>query len=170
MTTIHTYIDTPLGQLLLASRDHKLSRMVFADEGQTQVGPDWLRRDEALLFRQAARQLEEYAAGERWSFDLPVLLSGTPFQIEVWQAIAAIPFGQTVSYGELAAQLGWPRAMRAVGTAAGKNPLCLVVPCHRVIGKSGALTGYAGGLARKRRLLDFEAGKSPLELPELLSA
>jgi methylated-DNA-[protein]-cysteine S-methyltransferase len=158
--TIYTHIDSPLGQLLLTSREGKLSGLYFADQPHARIAPGWVRRDDAAIFAQTAQQLEDYASGERESFDLPLDLSGTPFQVSVWNAIAGIPFGQTITYSELAQRVGSPQAVRAAGTAAGHNPVGWIVPCHRVVGKNGALTGYAGGIARKSALLDFEAAKS----------
>jgi len=108
----------------------------------------------------AAEQLREYFAGERTSFDLPLALDGTPFQQEAWRALADIPYGETVSYGEQARRLGRPDAVRAVGAANGANPIAIVLPCHRVIGADGSLTGFGGGLETKRRLLDLERSPS----------
>ena len=159
--TTYTHIDSPLGQLLLTSREGKLSGLYFADQPHARIDPGWVRQDDAEIFAQTAQQLEEYATGERESFDLPLSLSGTPFQMLVWHAIAAIPFGQTITYSELAQRAGRsPKDARAVGTATGQNPVCWIVPCHRVVGKGGALTGYAGGIARKSALLEFEGAKS----------
>jgi len=159
--TTYTHIDSPLGQLLLTSREGKLSGLTFADQPHARIAPGWVCRDDADIFVQTARQLEEYASGERESFDLPLGLSGTPLQESVWQEIARIPFGQTITYSELARRVGRsPNDARAVGTATGRNPVCWIVPCHRVVGKSGALTGYAGGIARKNALLEFEGAKS----------
>ena len=159
--TTYTHIDSPLGQLLLTSREGKLSGLYFADRPHARISPDWVRQDDAAMFARTAQQLEEYASGERESFDLPLGLIGTPFQVSVWNAIATIPFGQTITYSELAQRIGRPpKDARAVGTATGQNPVCWIVPCHRVVGKSGALTGYAGGVTRKSALLDFEAAKS----------
>jgi methylated-DNA-[protein]-cysteine S-methyltransferase len=159
--TTYTHIDSPLGQLLLTSREGKLSGLYFADQPHARVVPAWVRQDDADIFAQTQRQLEEYASGEREGFDLPLGLSGTPFQVSVWSAIAAIPFGETLTYGELAKRIGRSsQDARAVGTATGLNPVCWIVPCHRVVGKNGALTGYAGGLARKSALLEFEGAKS----------
>lgn len=159
--TIYTHLDGPLGQLLLTSHKDKLAGLYFADQPHARVDPEWVRRDDADIFTQTAQQLEEYASGEREYFDLPLGLSGTPFQALVWNAIAAIPFGETLTYGELAERIGRsPRDARAVGMATGQNPVSWIIPCHRVVGKSGALTGYAGGILRKRTLLEFEAAKS----------
>ena len=158
---IYTHIDSPLGQLLLSSCEGKLSGLYFADQPHARIAPGWVRQDDAAIFAQTAQQLEEYAAGERESFDVPLNLKGTAFQGFVWTAIAAIPFGQTITYGELAQRIGrLPKDARAVGTATGLNPVSWIVPCHRVVGKSGALTGYAGGIARKSALLEFEGAKS----------
>jgi methylated-DNA-[protein]-cysteine S-methyltransferase len=104
--------------------------------------------------------LEEYASGKRQQFDLPIGLAGTPFQALVWHQISLISFGQTVTYSDLARRIGSPDAVRAVGTAAGRNPLCWIVPCHRVVGRDGSMTGYAGGLGRKEALLAFESGRA----------
>ncbi|HEV3272916.1 MAG TPA: methylated-DNA--[protein]-cysteine S-methyltransferase [Candidatus Methylacidiphilales bacterium] len=159
--TLYTRIDSPLGQLLLTSREGNLSGLYFADQPHARIAPGWTRRDDAAIFARTARQLEEYASGERESFDLPLGLSGTAFQVFVWNAIAAIPFGEKITYGELAQRAGRSsRDARAVGTATGQNPVSWIVPCHRVVGKRGDLTGYAGGLARKHALLEFEAAKS----------
>jgi len=159
--TTYTHIDSPLGQLLLTSREDKLSGLYFADQPHARIAPEWIRQDDAGIFTETSQQLAEYATGERESFDLPLALSGTPFQVSVWNAIAAIPFGQTITYGELAEQIGRSsRDARAVGMATGQNPVSWIVPCHRVVGKNGDLTGYAGGIARKSALLEFEGAKS----------
>jgi methylated-DNA-[protein]-cysteine S-methyltransferase len=117
------------------------------------------------VFERAEAQLAEYFAGRRRVFDLPLALRGTPFQRAVWTALLDIPYGETASYGELAQLLGKPAASRAVGLANGKNPVSIIVPCHRVIGSTGSLTGYGGGLERKRYLLDFERRPSTRETP-----
>jgi methylated-DNA-[protein]-cysteine S-methyltransferase len=159
--TIYTHSDSSLGQLLLASREGKLSGLYFADQPHARIAPGWVRQDDADIFAQTVQQLDEYASGGRESFELPVSLSGTPFQMFVWLEIAKIPFGQTITYGELAERIGrTPRDARAVGMATGQNPVSWIVPCHRVVGKSGAFTGYAGGFARKNALLEFEGAKS----------
>ena len=151
-------IDTPLGLVLLAATPAGLAGLWF--EGQ-QHSPDsghWLEAplDDALL-QAAAEQVRAYCAGRRHQFDLPLDLShGTPFQQQVWHALLQIERGQTTSYGALARLIGRPRAVRAVGAAVGRNPLSVVVPCHRVVGADGSLTGYAGGLERKAWLLKLE--------------
>lgn len=155
--TAQALVDTPLGTMRIARSTRGIAGLWF--EGQahhpgTLAAP--LRPDDPLL-REAARQLQRYFAGSLRDFELPLDLAGTPFQQAVWQALRTIPAGRTRSYGELAAALGRPRAARAVGAAVGRNPASLVVPCHRVIGRDGALTGYAGGVPRKKALLALEA-------------
>ena len=150
--------DSPLGPLLLAASNQGLAGAWFV-EGQRDA-PDasgWAAAPDHPVLRQAAAQLAEYFSGRREHFDLPLDLSnGTPFQQAVWQALLAIPCGQTTSYGELARRIGRPKAVRALGAAVGRNPVSIIVPCHRVIGADGSLTGYAGGLERKTALLRIE--------------
>jgi len=158
--TNYTHLENPLGELLLTSRGGRLTGLYFVDQAHVPpVEHDWKRDDDAEIFIRTGQQLAEYIAGERIEFDVPLELMGTPFQARVWQVIAAIPFGQTITYGELAEQIGAPQSVRAVGAATGRNPVSWIVPCHRVMGKSGALTGYAGGVSRKKALLDFEASR-----------
>ncbi len=156
-TTRWTMIDSPIGPLLLTADDGGLTRlyMEVRAHGPDDVELDWRRDDGA--FTEARRQLDEYFAGERTEFDLPLNPSGTPFQLTVWEALTTIPYGEVRSYREIAEQIGRPGAARAVGLANGRNPISIVVPCHRVIGASGALTGYGGGLERKQHLLELEA-------------
>ena len=142
-------VDSPVGPLTLAERDGALVRIAFGREGAGAC-------DHTTLLDEAARQLAEYFGGRRRDFDLPLAPAGTPFQREVWAALRTIPYGQTRSYKDIAAAVGRPRACRAVGMANNRNPLPIVIPCHRVIGASGALTGYAGGVDVKRRLLEIE--------------
>jgi len=159
--TIYTHLESPLGELLLTSREGALTGLYFADQLHApRVGHDWVGEDEAEIFVQTGQELAEYVSGERTRFDLSLGLAGTAFQVLVWNAIAAIPFGSTLTYSELAQRIGMPKKARAVGMAAGRNPVCWIVPCHRVVGKNGALTGYAGGVSRKSALLDFEAARS----------
>lgn len=153
-----TTVDSPIGPLLLTASDKGLTGvyMEVHRHGPGDVQPGWQRDDAA--FAEVRRQLDEYFAGERTEFELPLDPAGTPFQLIVWEALRTIPYGDVRSYGEIAAQIGRPGAARAVGLANGRNPLSVVVPCHRVIGASGALTGYGGGLERKQHLLQLEAG------------
>jgi methylated-DNA-[protein]-cysteine S-methyltransferase len=152
-----THFDSPLGRMLLAATDRGLAGVWF--EGQKH-GPDaggWPEDPAHPVLVEAAAQLRAYFAGERDTFDLPLdLQAGTPFQQSVWNALRAIPTGGTTSYAQLARGLGKASAARAIGAAVGRNPLSVVVPCHRVLGTGGALTGYAGGLERKTALLRLE--------------
>jgi methylated-DNA-[protein]-cysteine S-methyltransferase len=161
MSLRYTTIDSPLGDLLLAGENGALSHLWML-EGRHPVVPraDWVEDDAA--FAAATRQLGEYFAGERATFELELALEGTDFQLRAWNALRAIPYGETRSYGEQARRIGSPRAVRAVGLANGQNPIAIIVPCHRVLGADGSLTGFGGGLENKRRLLDLEAGVMPL--------
>lgn len=155
--TTYTTMPSPVGALLLCGDDEGLEGLYLSDHRHGRViGPAWTRRDDA--FSATCEQLEAFFAGERATFDLPLAASGTPFQQTVWRALLDIPYGETESYGALAARLGRPGAARAVGLANGRNPISIVVPCHRVVGASGSLTGYGGGLEAKRALLGLEAG------------
>ena len=157
MTTYYCDTPTPIGRLLLARDNRGLRRISFPGERQfSGVAADWERAEEP--FRDAIAQLDLYFAGQLRRFDLDIAPEGTPFQRDVWAALVEIPYGRTVSYSELARRVGRPAATRAVGAANGRNPLPIVVPCHRVVGADGSLTGFGGGLAIKRRLLDLEAG------------
>ncbi len=156
-TTRWTSVDSPIGPLLLTASDRGLTGVYMEVHRHGPGGPrlGWERDDAA--FATAHRQLDEYFAGERTSFDLPLDPVGTPFQLVVWEVLRTIPYGEVRSYGEIAVQIGRPGAARAVGLANGRNPISIIVPCHRVIGASGALTGYGGGLERKQHLLQLEA-------------
>ena len=154
---IHSVLDSPIGELLLVGDGHVLHELHMLDAPARSPHP----RDDAALAGVRA-QLQEYFAGERRAFDVALELAGTPFQREVWQALLAIPYGETISYGELARRVRRPCGSRAVGAANGRNPIAVIVPCHRVIGADGTLTGYGGGLERKRLLLDLESGVLPL--------
>lgn len=148
---------SPLGTLRLAARDDSLVGIWF--DGQKydpRAGADWRESPDDALLCEAARQLDEYFSGRRRRFDLPLAPAGTAFQRDVWRAIAAVPAGSTITYAELARRVGRPTSVRAAGAATGRNPLSIVVPCHRIVGAGGALTGYAGGLERKRALLALE--------------
>lgn len=158
MTTIrYDDLPTPIGRLRLVADDKGL-REVWFENGRHRREPDpaWTRSTEALAF--ARVQLEEYFAGTRQAFELPLHPLGTPFQLAVWNELARIPYGTTVSYAHVARRIGQPQAVRAVGAANGRNPLPIVLPCHRVIGSNGNLTGFGGGLPTKRYLLAMEEG------------
>ena len=141
-------VETPVGRLLLCADEAGLVEIRF--------GAREIRTDETEILLRAERELREYFAGERRGFDVPLHPSGTAFQTRVWNGLRAIPYGKTVTYGELARRIGQPNAARAVGMANHANPLPIIVPCHRVIGADGRLTGYAGGLEIKRKLLELE--------------
>lgn len=159
MTTRTTYfslLPSPVGDLTLTSDGQSLTAIYFEAPKYGPASTDGWVRDDAPL-AEARRQLDEYFRGERTDFDLALAPSGTDFQRSVWTALSHIPFAVTTSYGAIAAQLGRPAASRAVGAANGRNPISIVVPCHRVVGSGGDLTGYGGGLDRKRWLLNHEA-------------
>jgi methylated-DNA-[protein]-cysteine S-methyltransferase len=156
--TRFTVLESPVGELL-ASADAvgRITGLHFCDGRRTpEPNSEWVRDEGALA--PLRRELEEYFAGERREFDVELAPNGSPFQLSVWRALRAIPYGETASYGGIAAAVGQPGAARAVGGANNRNPIAIVVPCHRVIGASGSLTGYGGGLDRKQRLLALEAG------------
>jgi methylated-DNA-[protein]-cysteine S-methyltransferase len=156
-------MDTPIGELLLAGDDDGLSLVGFpTGKMRHDPEPDWIFNEKP--FAAARQQLEEYFAGERKDFDLPLHLSGTDFQVQVLQELRRIPYGETRSYGDIAKRIGRPKAMRAVGAANGRNPIPIIVPCHRVIGSSGDLTGFGGGLDTKEALLRLEAENSDVLL------
>lgn len=157
-STVQCRTDSPLGPVVLAASDAGLAGLWFIGQRhQPEIG-QWPERPQNTILQNACAQLSEYLAGRRQAFDLPLdLRSGTAFQQAVWRALLQIPFGQTTSYGALSATIGKASAVRAVGGAIGRNPLSVVVPCHRVIGAGGSLTGYAGGLERKTALLQLEA-------------
>ena len=153
--TYYTYMESPVGRLLLAGDETGLQRVAFAEGGKAlQPESDW--REDARPLRQAVAQLNAYFAGDLRTFDLPLRMEGTPFQLAVWRALRDIPYGETASYGEIARRVGTPQGSRAVGLANGSNPIAIVVPCHRVIGSNGKLTGYGGGLNNKETLLALE--------------
>ncbi len=152
----YCYLDTPIGELLLAGEDDALAMIGFPKGSMRRdPEPDWIFNEKPLAT--ARRQLTEYFAGTRKEFDLPLKLCGTEFQVLVLEALQEIPYGETVSYGDIAKRIGRPKAVRAVGAANGRNPIPIVVPCHRVIGSSGDLTGFGGGLDTKAELLRLEA-------------
>jgi methylated-DNA-[protein]-cysteine S-methyltransferase len=157
-THLYTRVESPIGELLLVGDGHALHGLHMQD-GRTAVPihREWRRADEP--FAHVRSQLSEYFAGGRVEFDVPLAMAGTPFQRRVWGALQRIPYGETTTYGELARRVGQPSASRAVGLANGRNPIAVIVPCHRVIGSDGSLTGYGGGLERKRLLLELEASR-----------
>jgi methylated-DNA-[protein]-cysteine S-methyltransferase len=159
----YSYYDSPVGSLLLAGDGVALSLISFpSGKAARQPEADWMRRNDA--FKPVKQQMAAYFAGELTDFDLKLAPQGTDFQLAVWSALETIPYGETRSYGDIAAQLGKPDASRAVGAANGQNPLPIVVPCHRVIGSNGNLTGFGGGLECKQFLLRLEQTHTPFSL------
>ncbi|HEY8459085.1 MAG TPA: methylated-DNA--[protein]-cysteine S-methyltransferase [Blastocatellia bacterium] len=154
--TFFTSLDSPVGALLLTSNGEAITGLFMEKHkgGPKPIG-DWIRDD--APFREAADQLKAYFAGELTEFNLPIATGGAPFQRRVWTELRNIPYGSTISYGELARRIGNPKASRAVGAANGDNPISIIIPCHRVIGSNGDLTGYGGGIERKKFLLEFES-------------
>jgi methylated-DNA-[protein]-cysteine S-methyltransferase len=160
--TRYRTIDSPIGLLTLAGDGSVLSHLRMVDQTYEPSRADWLLDDRA--FPAAVEQLDAYFAGELQEFDLRLEFQGTAFQRSVWEALETIPYGETRSYGEIAQQIGSPTASRAVGLANGHNPIAIIVPCHRVIGANGSLTGFGGGLDRKRALLALENNGANLTL------
>jgi len=157
MTTFHCLYPSPIGPLLLMSDGEFLIGLhTENDKYKPRIQPDWVEKAGATPFDRVREELAEYFAGGRREFSLPLKPAGTAFQQKVWGLLCEIPFGETISYGELARRVGNPNASRAVGMANSRNPISIVVPCHRVIGADNSLTGYAGGLDRKRALLEHE--------------
>lgn len=148
----YTFADTPIGAILIAGDGEAIVETYFAG---AKPKPDWIRDDDTL--REAADQLRAYFAGERRDFDLPLAPQGTEFQQSVWSALREIPYGETTTYSAIANSIGRPKAIRAVGAANGANPIPIVIPCHRVIGSNGSMTGFGGGIDVKRQLLALEA-------------
>ncbi len=156
----YRYHDSPIGRLLLAADKTGLQQLLMdIDDKPWQIGEHW--RSAADELDEVCRQLDEYFAGRRQRFELLLAPQGTAFQQAVWQALQAIPFGRTRCYSDLAAEIARPKAVRAVGAANGANPIAIIIPCHRVIGRGGSLTGYAGGLSRKALLLKLEGAQLP---------
>ena len=151
----YTYLESPVGPLLLVADDKGLCRIDFARNGRP-AKPDPAWREDRVALKEAIHQLELYFAGRLEYFDLPLAPHGTSFQMDVWKRLCDIPYGETISYGELARRIGNPKASRAVGLANGSNPIPIIIPCHRVIGSNGKLTGYGGGLPIKEKLLALE--------------
>jgi methylated-DNA-[protein]-cysteine S-methyltransferase len=154
-TVRYTRCESPVGPLLLTATDAGLQHVLFVNGRRPpQVHPSWI--EDLTPLREPIRQLRAYFAGELEKFDLPLAPEGTPFQLKVWQELCDIPYGETIAYGELARRIGNPKAARAVGLANGSNPIPIIIPCHRVIGSNGKLTGYGGGLPIKEKLLALE--------------
>ena len=166
MNTVYAYLDSPVGRLLLTRNESGLTRVYFETDGKPRY-PDhtWVLDPDGLST--AIKQLQEYFVGTRYTFDLDLAPEGTAFQQNVWRVLREIPYGETISYGELAKRIGKPSAVRAVGAANGRNPLGIVVPCHRVIGSDGSLTGFGGGLHVKKALLDLERKHNPVPSRQL---
>lgn len=158
--TVHLLMDSPVGPLRLTSDGTHLTGLYFAEHRHAphSMGEQVSAEEAPVVLAETVRQLSAYFAGERRGFDLPLSAQGSDFQQRVWARLEAIPYGRTWSYGELAAAVGQPGAARAVGLANGRNPISIVVPCHRVVGATGAITGYGGGVERKQALLDLERG------------
>lgn len=157
--TYYTIVESPLGELMVVSDGTHITRIVMQKQKYApDIAADWVHRPDLEPLALAARQLSDYFAQKLQQFDLPLAFSGTAFQQKVWRELLRIGYGETISYGELARRVGSPKAARAVGLANGKNPIAIVVPCHRVIGAGGTLTGYGGGLPRKKKLLELEQG------------
>ncbi len=163
MSRLFTYCPSPLGDLLLAGDGERLQLIGFPDgKARTRHGADWQRSD--APFAELIRQLDAYFAGDLRDFDVALDPQGTAFQQSVWRALTAIPYGSTCSYGAIAEAVGKPKASRAVGAANGQNPIPIIIPCHRVIGSTGKLTGFGGGLPAKVTLLELEQRSSPFRL------
>lgn len=157
----HRTIDSPIGPLLLAADDRGLRFLLFG-KGPKAAAPEPYWEPDRGLLKEPVRQLTAYFKGKLKDFDLPLAPDGTTFQRSVWTELQRIPYGDTISYGELARRIGNPNAVRAVGLANGQNPIAIVIPCHRVIGSNGSLTGYGGGLPTKQALLTLERGQGTL--------
>jgi methylated-DNA-[protein]-cysteine S-methyltransferase len=159
----YRYLTSPLGRIRLSGREGVLTGLHLAAHPRCPPPDPRAIADDAVL-EKAADQLAEYFEGDRTSFDLELELIGTPFQVDVWSALREVPYGETTSYGSIAETIGRPSAVRAVGAANGRNPISIIVPCHRVIGADGSLTGYGWGVDRKSWLLDFEQRTGRLQL------
>jgi len=157
MTYQYKLMPSPVGELTLVARDGKLSAILWEVERANRVRlGELIEANDSPVLRETERQLKEYFAGTRNQFELELDFAGTDFQKQVWQALLTIPFGETRSYSQIAEQIGNPKAVRAVGAANGRNPISIIAPCHRVVGASGGLTGFAGGLEAKQYLLTLE--------------
>jgi len=163
--------ESPYGRILLVASDEELSGVYFdGQKHHPQLEAAWRQDARHALLRQAKRELAEYFGGERKRFEIALAPAGTPFQCRVWRAISTVDFGTTIAYGELARRSGSPGSARAAGAATGRNPIGIIVPCHRIIGSNGSLTGYAGGLEKKRALLALEGATAESPTMDLLQA
>ena len=161
--TLYTRMHSPLGSLLvIGTEQHVTGIYIQAQKYHPEPGVRWIRADDR--FSEERSQLDQYFAGRRRRFDIAIRPAGTTFQRDVWSALARIPFGTTTTYGEIARRIGRPDAPRAVGAAVGRNPISIVIPCHRVVGADGSLTGFAGGIRNKRLLLNLESGADSVPL------
>jgi len=157
----YTTMESPVGQLRLVAEELGLRTVWFVrGRKDEKAHVDW--KEDAAFFADVKRQLNAYFAGELKEFEIPLLMEGTEFQKRVWKALQTIPYGETMSYGEVAKKIGEPKAVRAVGAANGQNPIPIIVPCHRVIGSDGSLTGFGGGIENKKKLLELERGQRRL--------
>ncbi len=152
-----TTMKTPVGELFIAGRDGRITEVLFSRPRKGFPGPMWERSDKE--FAEVKKQLGEYFSGKRKKFELKLAPEGTSFQLAAWRQLRRIPYGKTISYGEQAKRMGNPKASRAVGGANGENPISIIVPCHRVIGADGRLTGFGGGMGKKKKLLDLEGAE-----------
>lgn len=166
----YCYFDSPMGKMLIASNEQGLAGVWFdGQKHERKPADNWTLTPKDALLKKSIKQLGHYMDGNLEDFNLPLSLGGTPFQQKVWQALTDIRFGDTITYGQLAQQIGQPSAVRAAAAAVGRNPASIIVPCHRVVGSNGKLTGYAGGLERKRHLLELESANNDLLAPPAAS-
>ncbi|MGO9451920.1 MAG: methylated-DNA--[protein]-cysteine S-methyltransferase [Candidatus Binataceae bacterium] len=157
------FYESPMGRMLIVASEDALSGLYFVGQKYyPELDDNWLPGAKRAPVRETACQMKEYFAGKRREFDVPLAPEGTCFQTAVWDAIASVEYGATITYAELARRAGRPESVRAAGTATGRNPITIIIPCHRIIGSDGSLTGYAGGLERKRELQDLESGARSL--------
>lgn len=155
----YTRVESPIGELLVVSDGKNITRVSMdRQKYAAEIDDAWVEQPDLPVLQAARRQFHAYFAGKLREFDLPIKFEGTAFQNRVWKQLTRLGYGETISYGELARRVGNPAASRAVGLANGKNPIAIIVPCHRVIGANGTLTGYGGGLPRKKKLLELEQG------------
>ncbi len=165
MTQLYAYYESPLGKILLSATSSALTSLHFVGEKYYPgIATDWTYDETSAVVKAASTQLDDYFAGKRKTFELPLAPDGTEFQRQVWNALTKLRFGETSTYAQVAQRIGNPKAVRAVGAANGRNPISIIVPCHRVIGADGSLIGYAGGLARKKALLQLEASETEFRL------